>query len=134
MRTTVLLRDGYTVALGGLVKDSDSKSSTQVPLLGDIPLIGRLFQDQDTTKTKLNLTAFITARVIDPYNATYREVLGLDRVNALGLSSRDIEGGSYKISESERDALDELMHKRDLDANAAKAAATNRELNGAKPE
>lgn len=131
VRTTVLLRDGYTVAMGGLVKDSDNKATTQVPILGDIPVLGRLFQSQSTTKDKVNMMAFITARIIDPYNSNYRDILGVDRVHELGLSSREIEGGSYKISESERDALNELLHKRDLDANANKAAAFNRDLNGA---
>lgn len=131
IRTTVLLRDGYTVGLGGLVKDGDSKLTTQVPILGDIPVLGRLFQAQETSKEKVNLMAFITARIIDPYNSSYRDMIGAERVHELGLSSREIEGGSYKISDAEREALDELMHKRDLDANANKAAAFNRDLNGA---
>jgi len=130
VRTSVLLRDGYTVALGGLVKDTDARNVTQTPILGDIPVLGRLFQSNSTTKTKLNLMAFITARIIDPFNSNYRDILGLDRVNELGLASREIEGGSYKISEAERDALSELMHKRDLEANAAKSAQNNRRLNG----
>ena len=130
VRTTVLLRDGYTVALGGLVKDGDNKQNTQVPILGDIPVLGRLFQSQTTSKDKTNLMAFITARIVDPYNSNYRDMLGLDKVNDLNLSSREIEGGSYKISDSEREALDELLHKRDLDANATKSSALNRELNG----
>lgn len=131
VRTTVLLRDGYTVGLGGLVKDGDSKSTTQVPILGDIPVLGRLFQSNETSKEKVNLMAFITARIIDPYNSNYRDMLGGERIHELGLSSREIEGGSYKISDSEREALDELLHKRDLDANANKSAAFNRDLNGA---
>lgn len=130
VRTTVLLRDGYTVALGGLVKDGDSKQNTQVPILGDIPVLGRLFQSQTTAKDKTNLMAFITARIVDPYNSNYRDMLGLDKLNDLNLSSRDIEGGSFRISDAERESLDELLHKRDLDANATKSQSLNRELNG----
>lgn len=130
VRTTVLLRDGYTVALGGLVKDGDSKSNNQVPILGDIPVLGRLFQSQTTSKDKTNLMAFITARIVDPYNSSYRDMLGLDKLNDLNLSSREIEGGSFRISDAERESLDELLHKRDLDANATKSQSLNRELNG----
>lgn len=130
VRTSVLLRDGYTVALGGLVKDSDNKDNTQIPVLGDIPVLGRLFQSQKTSKEKINLLAFITARISDPYNANYRDQLGLDRVNELGLSSREIESGSYKVSDAERDALTELLHRRDLNSNAAKSADIERARNG----
>lgn len=129
VRTTVLLKDGNTVALGGLIKDADNRKNSQVPLLGDIPVIGRLFQSNETGKERLNLMAFITARVIDPYNSSYKEILGMDRINDLGLSSREIEGSSYRISDAEREALEELQHKRDLDANARKAANLNGELN-----
>lgn len=131
LRTTVLLRDGYTVALGGLIKEDDSRGTTQVPLLGDIPVLGRLFQSNETAKTKVNLMAFITARIVDPYRDTYRDILGPERINDLGLSSREIEGASYKISDTEREALEELLHKRDLDANARKSANLNGQLNGA---
>ncbi len=130
VRTTVLLADGYTVGLGGLVRDGDRKTTTQVPILGDIPVLGRLFQSNETSKDKVNMIAFITARIIDPYNSNYRDMFGSERIHELGLSSREIEGGSYKISDAERDALDELLHKRDLDANANKAASFNRDLNG----
>lgn len=130
VRTTVLLRDGYTVALGGLVKDNDSRDIFQVPVIGDIPVLGRLFQSQQTGKEKTNLLAFITARISDPYNSNYLDQLGLDRVNELGLSSREIESGSYKVSPAEKEALKELMHRRDLNSNAAKSADIERARNG----
>lgn len=62
----VNLRDGYTIALGGLVQSQTSKQETKVPILGDIPGLGRLFRSNSDTADSRNLIVFITARVIDP--------------------------------------------------------------------
>ncbi len=130
VRTTVLLRDGYTVALGGLVKDNENKEVDKVPLIGDIPVLGYLFRSTQTGKSKINLMAFITARISDPYVSDYRNQFGLDRVNELGLSSREIEAGSYKVSDAEREALTELLQRRDLHSNGNKSEELKRALNG----
>jgi type II secretory pathway component GspD/PulD (secretin) len=64
LATTVLLRGGQTAVLGGLKTKSESETITQIPLLGDIPLLGHLFKNttkQDTTST---LLVFITPSVI----------------------------------------------------------------------
>lgn len=64
LATTVLLRGGQTAVLGGLKSKSESETVTQIPLLGDIPVLGHLFKNttkQDTTST---LLVFITPSVI----------------------------------------------------------------------
>lgn len=65
--TTVVVNDGQTVVLGGLMEDNISHSKSKVPILGDIPLLGLLFQHRSSQATKNNLLVFITPYVIrDP--------------------------------------------------------------------
>jgi general secretion pathway protein D len=64
--TTVNVWDGQTVVLGGLVDSTLSDEKDTVPVLGDIPIVGRLFQSEQKTETKRNLMIFVTATLIDP--------------------------------------------------------------------
>jgi len=59
IKTSVLVDDGRLVVLGGLIEDNLQEKVSKVPLLGDIPLLGALFRDKNTTKTKTNLMVFI---------------------------------------------------------------------------
>lgn len=63
INTKVLIRDGSTVVLGGLIREDLQNINDKVPILGDIPLIGRLFQSKATTSTKRNLIVFVTANI-----------------------------------------------------------------------
>jgi general secretion pathway protein D len=64
IETQILLADGQTVVLGGLIQDNVSVGVTKVPLLGSIPLVGKAFRTEKTTKEKTNLLVFIRATVI----------------------------------------------------------------------
>lgn len=66
LTTTVVIWDGQTVVLGGLIREDISKIHDKVPFLGDIPIIGRLFQSKVTQRSKRNLLIFVTARLIKP--------------------------------------------------------------------
>jgi general secretion pathway protein D len=61
--TKVLVRDGSTVVLGGLIREDLQKIDQKVPILGDIPLLGRLFQSKATVSNKRNLIIFVTANI-----------------------------------------------------------------------
>jgi general secretion pathway protein D len=63
--TSVSIWDGQTVALGGLVREDVQKVQDKVPILGDIPLAGRLFRSNVDQKIKRNLIIFVTARLMD---------------------------------------------------------------------
>ena len=63
--TTVGVSSGQTVVLGGMLENSKSKTVKQVPILGDIPLIGWLFRHTETTYMPTNLLIFVTATVIN---------------------------------------------------------------------
>lgn len=71
----VRLVDGDTIILGGLIQDVESESKRSVPLLGDIPLLGKLFSGTYTTTRKKELVIFITPRIIDNDVADPEELL-----------------------------------------------------------
>jgi type II secretory pathway component GspD/PulD (secretin) len=64
--TTVNIWDNQTVVLGGLISSSIQSQKDKVPLLGDLPLVGRLFQSQSKNSVKKNLMIFVTATIVDP--------------------------------------------------------------------
>lgn len=66
LTTSVVIWDGQTVVLGGLIREQLQKIDDKVPFLGDIPFVGRLFRSKTTSRTKLNLLIFVTADLIDP--------------------------------------------------------------------
>ncbi|MEQ1638606.1 MAG: hypothetical protein ABL903_18230 [Methylococcales bacterium] len=61
---TVVAKDGLTVAIGGLIDSSTSNSVQKVPLLGDIPVLGNLFQRKVESKSKRELILLITPHII----------------------------------------------------------------------
>ncbi len=64
--TSVSIFDGSTVVLGGLMREDVQKVEDKTPLLGDIPLIGRLFRSSVDQHLKRNLVIFVSARLINP--------------------------------------------------------------------
>ena len=64
--TTVNIWDNQTIVLGGLISSSVQSTKDKVPMLGDLPLVGRLFQSQSKTSVKKNLMIFVTATIVDP--------------------------------------------------------------------
>jgi general secretion pathway protein D len=64
--TSVQVFDGQTVVLGGLMREDVQKVEDKTPLLGDIPLIGRLFRSNVDQHQKRNLIIFVSARLINP--------------------------------------------------------------------
>ncbi|KAA3625853.1 MAG: type IV pilus secretin PilQ [Proteobacteria bacterium] len=66
IRTKVLLDNGETVVIGGIYEQSQSESTTKVPLLGDIPLLGALFRKRNKFDNRTELLIFLTPRILDP--------------------------------------------------------------------
>ena len=63
--TTVRLRDGETMVIGGLIDSDESRSLAKIPFLGDIPVLGAFFRSVRTSKTETELMIFLTAHVLD---------------------------------------------------------------------
>jgi general secretion pathway protein D len=66
LRTEVTIKDGETLVVGGVIEDNVTQRKDKVPLLGDIPLIGRLFQSRSQSSNKKNLLIFVTPRLVKP--------------------------------------------------------------------
>jgi general secretion pathway protein D len=64
--TSVSVYDGQTVVLGGLMREDVQKTEDKVPIIGDIPLVGRAFRTNTEQHTKKNLVIFVTAKIITP--------------------------------------------------------------------
>ena len=64
LESNVLIRSGDTLAIGGLLQDESTKGRTKVPGLGDVPILGYLFQERITSRTKRNLLVFVTPTII----------------------------------------------------------------------
>ena len=74
VQTAVTVWDGQTVAMGGLIREDVQDVEDKVPLLGDIPFIGRLFQTKAEDHFKRNLMIFVTAKLIDPSGQPIKQV------------------------------------------------------------
>ena len=59
----MLIRDGSTVVLGGLIREDLQTVNDKVPIIGDIPFLGRLFKSKATLSDKRNLIIFVTANI-----------------------------------------------------------------------
>ena len=81
----MLIKSGDTLAIGGLLQDEVTKGRTKVPVLGDIPGVGYLFQERTNTRTKRNLLVFVTPTIIKQGYGTGLE----DQVNGLHHSGEE---------------------------------------------
>jgi type IV pilus assembly protein PilQ len=61
----VLVADGETIVIGGVFSNTQSKSTSKVPLLGDVPYVGRLFRRDEITDEKVELLVFLTPRIMN---------------------------------------------------------------------
>jgi general secretion pathway protein D len=79
VETALTIYDGYTVAVGGLMREDVQNVEDKVPILGDIPIVGRLFQTKAENRIKSNLIIFVTTQIID---ATGRPLRGAEAAGA----------------------------------------------------
>ncbi|MFO1487037.1 MAG: hypothetical protein U1F65_01030 [Verrucomicrobiota bacterium] len=64
--TSCIVWDGQTVVLGGLISDNVTRVKDQLPVLGDLPFVGRLFRSEQNKTSKQNLLIFVTPTILDP--------------------------------------------------------------------
>lgn len=63
--TNVIVKNGETIVIGGLISDTQSEAVFKVPILGDIPLLGYLFKKKSMTRTRMELLIFVTPKIIE---------------------------------------------------------------------
>lgn len=83
LEANVLIKSGCTLAIGGLLQDQVTKGTTKVPILGDIPIVGYLFQEHLNVRNKRDLLIFVTPTIISQKYGTGLEdqITGLKNVN-----------------------------------------------------
>jgi type II secretory pathway component GspD/PulD (secretin) len=110
--THVMVKDRETLAIGGLIDESTSVNTSKIPLLGSIPGLGRLFRYDEEEEETTNQIIFITASILNPNETNYIDVVGLERLNKLGLTDRDVMGARYPLSPEEQALNEAIMQYR----------------------
>ncbi len=96
--TGITIYDGHTVAVGGLMREDVQDVEDGVPILSDIPLIGRLFKSDAQSNIKSNLIIFVTANIIDASGKDYRKPNEVDPSGTpVDPVSTDLGGGPEGI-------------------------------------
>ncbi len=91
-KTQVSMKDGHTLAIGGLLDTSEGVNNTKVPVLGNIPGIGRLFRSKSDETTKRNLLIFITSKIVSSDSAPVRDVFSAEQIHSAGLRRSELPG------------------------------------------
>ena len=116
--TTVLANDGQTVILGGLMEDSLNENDQKVPLLGDIPGLGRLFRSTSNSLTKTHLVVFLRATIL-------RENRQMEAATALKYSAIRAEQLEHSSDDKALPLLPEWQqHLQELQNNGAAKPAS----------
>ena len=90
--TTVLANDGEVIVLGGLLQDDEQITVSKVPILGDLPVAGKLFQSKGRTRNKTNLMVFLRPTIIrngQDASAITQERLNQIRATDIAQSGRE---------------------------------------------
>lgn len=90
--TQVSLKDGYTMGIGGLIDQTLTNGQTKVPVLGSIPLLGRLFRSDSKNDQVRNLIIFITAKTVPADGAPIEQVFNSSAVRQLQMKRSDLPG------------------------------------------
>ena len=110
IKTKVMVEDNGLIILGGLISDEVSDRDQKVPLLGDIPGLGRLFRSTGKSGVKQNLMVFIRPRILrdGPSIASFsaEKYQNLQRETALKLPAQDGEAGLQRLFPASRARLD----------------------------
>ncbi len=89
INTSVIVEDGGTLVLGGLIQDQVTEKEQRVPILGSIPLLGALFRSNVTTRAKTNLMVFIRPTILrDNVQASFETNAKYNYIRDLQLATR----------------------------------------------
>ncbi len=126
-RTQVTIRNGYTIALGGLTQEDERQDKFQIPVLGDIPILGKLFQNNESRSISTNLIIFITAKTLTPDGSTYEDIIDPRVIDQMEILPSDVPG--YQIPAEERRKLREIRETRAASAREDELLRLEDELN-----
>ncbi len=102
IESTVLVDDGSVIVLGGLLEDSYSLNQDKVPVMGDLPVLGALFRNENRSRKKTNLMVFLRPMVIRD-NAT-SDALVMDRYEAIRALQQNTQPAPSTVMRAVSDA------------------------------
>jgi general secretion pathway protein D len=112
LSSEVAVRDGDTIILGGFIRNSDSKTSSGVPLLKDIPLLGALFQSKSDTKQRNELLVLMRPTVLKtPEIAAHQTLVEKGHLPGVMRAEADVQIDEHNEAERTRK---ELLNRKDL--------------------
>ncbi|HEY0968938.1 MAG TPA: secretin N-terminal domain-containing protein [Opitutaceae bacterium] len=91
-KTQISLKDGFTMGIGGLIENTSQNGQSKVPVLGNIPGLGRLFRSDTKNVDSRNLLIFITAKTVNAEGAAIEEVFDPRAVRSMGLRRDELPG------------------------------------------
>ncbi len=111
--TTVRLRDGETMVIGGLIGSEEAKSLSKIPFLGDLPVLGAFFRNVRRSKTDSEIMIFLTARALDDEKARMSTLAAEERAKAAkgGEKTGRKEGQPGERPEDEPDGGEKITGK-----------------------
>lgn len=112
-KTTVVVKDGETIVIGGLVGDSTDDGTNKVPFLGEVPIVGWLFKAKTVKREKTNLYVFLTPHIV----RTQKEAAGLyqEKRESMG----EVVEGVIKLNERKQETYPLLPPKPDENKSPA---------------
>ncbi|HCR37216.1 MAG TPA: hypothetical protein DIU37_03605 [Opitutae bacterium] len=110
-QSLVTLRDGYTIALGGLIDEEHKDTNTSVPFFGKIPVLGWAFKSRVKELKKTNLVIFVTARTVRPDGSSFEDTVDYRLLHDMKISPSEVPG--YKVPEGQLQQMREINHLRE---------------------
>jgi type IV pilus assembly protein PilQ len=110
-QSKVTIKSGYTLAIGGLIEQTMEDGETRIPILGEIPVFGKLFSRDTKVADRSNLVIFITAKILSASGATYEDIFDEKDLYEMGVRTDDIPG--LETDEAEIRKYREVMESRD---------------------
>lgn len=118
LSSVVTVKDGNKIILGGLINTKNSDSTSKVPLLGDIPLLGNLFKRTEKVKTTQEIVIIIEPHIIKKEKNT----ISLSDLGYKGFNDVDLYGNSKNIKKSMPKKIDKKIVKKQTPKKVTKKA------------
>jgi len=110
-KTQVTIKDGYTIALGGLTAETENKGESKIPFLGDLPFLSRLFSQNSSSEASTNLIIFLTAKTLNPDGSTYADVIDPRKMEVMGITPSQLPG--YEVPADQLELIQSIEARRE---------------------
>jgi len=110
-KTQVTIKDGYTIALGGLTRETEDNDSSKIPFLGDLALLGKLFRSDVSDVKSTNLIIFLTAKTLNPDGSTYADMIDPRQLEVMGITPSQLPG--YEVPADQLELIQSIEARRE---------------------